>query len=304
MPVTYTARLRGWRFLLLNMILGLGHVVPLSNVGGYAVLIPYVAGSLEGVLPSFALWANTDYAMGVTIGFTLSQRLSGRYGAVRVYVGAFCLYALAAYFCAISETLWLFLPSRIVLGFAGGIALPVGQSILLNEYHERKRSLAIGILGLFTLLPFTIGISLGGWINEHLGWRYLFYSDILDALLVAGVTFALLYGRRYPRRITRIDGGGFILLAVLLLGTQTILNQGNDFDWFGWSWFMFGVLVAVLVALPCFFIWELGERHPLVDIRLFTRRNYTVAAVCSVLGFLSVQGLFSIFVTQLQLLLG
>ena len=89
-----------------------------------------------------------------------------------------------------------------------------------------------------------------------------------------------------------------------LLGTQTIFNQGNDFDWFGWSWLMFGLLIAVIVALPCFVIWELGERHPVLDIRLFGQRNYAVAAICSMLGFLSIQGLFSIFVTQAQLLLG
>ncbi|HTV33942.1 MAG TPA: MFS transporter, partial [Methylocella sp.] len=304
MPEIYSERLRGWRFLLFNMMLGLGHIVVLSNVGGYAVLLPYVAGSLRGVLPSFALWANTDYVMGVTIGFAIARWFSGRFGAYRVFVASFCLYAFAAYFCSISETLWLFLPSRIVLGFAGGITLPLGQSLMLNEYPERYRTLALGIWGLFTLMPFTVGFSIGGWINEHLGWRYLFYSDLLDALLIASITGALLYGRDYRRRITRVDGGGFILLAVLLLGTQTIINQGNDFDWFGWSWLMFGLLVAVIVALPCFIIWEMGERHPLLDIRLFTHRNYAVGAVCSILGFLSIQGLFSIFVTQAQLLLG
>ena len=67
---------------------------------------------------------------------------------------------------------------------------------------------------------------------------------------------------------------------------QTILNQGNDFDWFGWSWFLFGLLVMVIVALPCFVIWELGERHPAINLRLFAYRNYSVAVICSVLGFL------------------
>jgi len=302
--MVYPRRLRGWRFLLFNIALGLGHIVVLSNVGGYAVLIPYVAGSLRGVLPSFALWANTDFMIGAAIGFSLSRWLAGRYGTYRVFNGAFLLFAAASFFCAISETLWLFLPSRIILGFAGGITLPAGQALLLNEYPERKRGLGLGIWGLFTLMPFTIGIPVGGWINEHLGWRYLFYTDIIDALLVAGITGALLYGRGYQRRITRLDSGGLFFLVVLLLGIQTIFNQGNDFDWFGWSWLMFGMLVAVIAALPCFIVWEMGERHPVLDIRLFAHRNYAVAAICSMLGFLSIQGLFSIFVTQAQLLLG
>ena len=281
MSLIYPRRLRGWRFVLFNAVLGLGHIVVVSNVGGYAVLISYVAGSLRGVLPSFALWANTDFIIGLAIGFPISRWLGGRYGGYHVFIAAFGAYALASFVCAISETLWLFLPARILLGFAGGVSLPVGQALLLDEYPERKRLLGLGIWGVFTLMPFTVGIPLGGWVNEHLGWRYLFYSNIVDALIVASVTGALLYGRGFRRRVTRLDGGGFVFLTVILLGTQTIFNQGNDFDWFGWSWFMFGLLIAVIVALPCFVIWELGERHPVLDIRLFGHRNYAVAAICS-----------------------
>ncbi len=305
MPVIYRRRLRGWRFLLFNLSLGLGHIVVLSDAGGYTVLVPHAAAALGGVFPSFGTWGTTDFMIGLALGFPIARWLGGRYGDYRVFIAAFIVYALASYLCAISETLWLFLPARIVLGFAGGVTLPVGQVLLLDEYPESKRSLGLGIWGVFTLMPFTVGIPLGGWFAEHLGWRYLFYSSILDALIVASVTGALLYGRiqGYQRRITRFDGGGFVLLVVILLGIQTIFNQGNDFDWFE-SPLLFGVLITVLVALPCFIIWELGERHPALDIRLFAHRNYTIATICSMLGFLSIQGLFSVFVGQLQLLLG
>ena len=65
-----------------------------------------------------------------------------------------------------------------------------------------------------------------------------------------------------------------------------------------------GALVVVIVALPCFFIWELGERHPAIDVRLLLTATITIATICSVLGFLVIQGLLSVFVVQLQLLLG
>lgn len=304
MPEPYLSPTRGWRFLLFNITLGVGHVVVLSNVGGYAVVIPYVAGSLKGVFPSFALWANTDFMIGVAFGFALSRWLAGRYGDYRTFIAAFLVFAAASYFCAISESLWLFLPSRIVLGFAGGVTLPVGQTLMLNEYPPRRRSLALGVWGFFTLMPFTIGIPLGGWINANFGWRYLFYSDIVDGLVVASVLAALLYGRGFRRRFAYFDWVGAVLLAAVLLSAQTILNQGNDFDWFGWSWFMRAMLVTLVLALPCFVIWELGERRPVLDLSLWGHRNYAIASICAMLGFLFIQGLFSIFVTQLQLLLG
>jgi DHA2 family multidrug resistance protein len=299
----YPARLRGWRFILFNAALGLGHIVVFSNVGGYAVLVPYAAGSLEGVLPSFALWANTDFMTGLALGFPIARWLSGRFGDYRMFIAAFVIYALASFLCAVSESLWLFLPARIVLGLAGGMSLPVGQALFVNEYPERTRSVGLGIWGVFNLMPFTIAIPLAGWFSENLGWRFLFYSNIPVALTVAGVTGSLLYGRGFRHRITRFDGIGFILLALVLGGIQTILNQGNDFDWFA-SPFLSGMLVTVIVALPCLVIWELGERHPAIDIRLFAHHNFTIAIICSMLGFFAIQGLVSLLVVQLQLLLG
>jgi DHA2 family multidrug resistance protein len=61
---------------------------------------------------------------------------------------------------------------------------------------------------------------------------------------------------------------------------------------------------VVIVALPCFFIWEFGERRPAIDVRLLFYRNFTIATVCSVAGFLVIQGLLSFFIVQLQILLG
>jgi DHA2 family multidrug resistance protein len=111
------------------------------------------------------------------------------------------------------------------------------------------------------------------------------------------------YGRSIKLHISRFDGVGFFLLAIILLGVQTIFNQGNDFDWFA-SPILASTLVVVIVALPCFFIWELGERHPAIDVRLLVHRNYIVALICSVIGFLVIQGQLSIFLVQLQTLLG
>jgi DHA2 family multidrug resistance protein len=304
MPKLYLARLRGWRFVLFNGVLGLGHILVLSNVGGYTVTVPHVAGSLGGVYPSFATWATTDFLIGLALGFPIARWLSGRFGDYRLFIAAFVVYALASFLCAISESLWLFLPARIILGFVGGVTLPVGQRLLLNEYPERSRLVGLSIWGVFTVMPFTIGIPLGGWFAEHLGWRYLFYSNIPVALVIAGTAGSLLYGRGFHRRVTRFDAVGYALLALLLFGLQTILNQGNDFDWFA-SPFLRCVAVAMVVALPCFIFWELGERQPAINIGLFLYRNFAIASVLSMLGFLIIQGLVvALFVGQLQILLG
>lgn len=303
MSVLADDRLTGWRFALFSAALAVGNVVALSNVPGYTVLVPYAAGGLQGVTPSFGTWATTDHMMGIVLGLPLARWLSGRYGDYRVYVAAFLAYAAFSLACAWSETIFVFVPARFALGLAGGIILPIGQGLALGEIPERFRSFGVAWWAVLSMAPFTLGVFMGGFWAEYFGWRMLFYSNILIGLTIAGVVGALHYGRGFERRITRFDAIGFALLAIVLVGVQTILNQGNDFDWFG-SPMLSVTLLAVIVCLPAFIIWELGERRPVLDIALFSHRNYALATLCSVLGFLVIQGTLSVFVGQLQTLLG
>ena len=295
--------LRGWRLWLFTATLALGTVVVLSNVPGYTITVPYVAGSLGGVTPSFGTWGTTDHMVGLALGLPFARWFSGRFGDYRVYVVAFLLYACAASVCAASETLWMFLPARIALGFAGGVTFPLAQSLALREFPERRRTWAVGLWGVLSMTPLTIGVFLGGWFAEFLSWRWVFYTDVVVGVLVAALVGALLYGRGCNVRIVRFDFVGVALLSVIVYGVQTVLNMGNDFDWFA-SPILVTALIVVELAVPAFVIWELGERNPVLDLRLFGHRNYAIATFCSVFGFLIIQGLLSVFVFQLQLLMG
>ncbi len=296
-------RLTGWRFLLLNAALAVGNIVALSNVPGYTILVPYAAGSLQGVTPSFGTWGTTDHMAGIVLGLPIARALAARFGERRVYVAAFLAYAAASFLCAISETIWFFVPMRFALGLIGGVIIPLGQGLSLAEFPQHRRSYGAALWGVISMAPFTLGVFMGGFWAEYFNWRMLFYSNIFIGLPIAGIVGALLYGRDIPRRFAGFDLVGFILLGLILLSLQTILNQGNDFDWFG-SPVLITLLLIVVVALPAFIFWELGERRPVLDLWLFARRDYAVAMLCSIMGFLVIQGTLSVFVGQLQTLLG
>mgnify|MGYP000844864276 FL=1 len=303
MAAVFLRRLRGWRFVLFNAVLGLAHIVVLFNAGSYIALLPHVSGDLGGVLPSFLTWAQTDFMVGLALGFPLARYLSGRIGDYRLLIGAFLVYSIASYLCGASETLSQFLPARIAQGIAGGITLPIAQSMLLNEYPKRLKAVALSVWGLFSITPFTIGMPVGGYLAYLFGWRSLFYLDFALTMIIVGTLGALLYGRGFRRRYGRFDLTGFLLLLILLLGMQTFLNMGNDFDWLD-SPLLQTIAVVLLIALPCFIIWELGERHPTLDLRLFQHRNFLIGVVCLTLGFFSIQGLLSLLIVQIQLILG
>jgi DHA2 family multidrug resistance protein len=303
MTIAYAKRLRGWRFILFNVALSLGHIAVLFNVGAYIALLPHVAGDLGGVFPSFGTWGQTYFIVALALAFPIARWLSGRFGDYRLFSTAFVVYAFASYLCAVSQSLWLFVPGRVLLGFSGGITLYIGQSLMLKEYPDDRKMLGLGIWGLVTLMPFTLSFPIGGLIADELGWRYLFYLNVPLGLAIAGITGSLLAGRGFERSHIRFDSIGFTLLALILGGLQTILNLGNDFDWLD-SPILRNTLIMLIIVLPCFIIWELGERHPAFSVRLFSQRNFTIGVLCLMLGFLSIQGLLSVFIVQLQLLLG
>lgn len=295
-------RLTGWRFNLYIVSLGLGHLIVLLNAGAYIAMLPRVAGGL-GIPPSLGTWTQTDYMIGLALAFPLSGWLSSRIGDYRLFSLAFLVFALASVLIALSRELPAFLAARILLGLAGGITLPLGQSLVLKEYPDHKKSLGLAIWSLFTLGPFTLGTPIGGWIADHLGWRWLFYLNVPLSIWVAVSIAALLSGRDSQLSSRRLDGVGYWLLAIVLGGTQTFLNQGNDWDWLN-SPYLTGVAVTVLTALAYLIVWEWDTPQPLIDIRLLAHRNFAIGFAGLFFGFLMFQGLLSLLVVQLQLLMG
>lgn len=295
-------RLRGWRFAVLTASLGLGHLIVLFNAGAYIAMLPRVAGGL-GVAPSFGTWTQTDYMIGLALAFPLAGWLAGRYGEVRVWAAAFLAFAGASLLIAQSRDLYTVLGARIALGLAGGITLPLGQALVLNEYPADRKSQGLAVWSLFTLGPFTLGTPLGGWIADNLGWRWLFHLNVPASVLVALAVAVLLRGRSPLQPPRRFDPIGYLLLSVALGGVQTLLNQGNDWDWIN-SPYLFAVAGVVVAAAAYLVAWTWQAEHPVVDLALFAHRNFTIGFLGLFLGFLLFQGLLSLLIVQLQLLLG
>lgn len=296
-------RLTGGRLLLLLGVLGLGYVDVLSNVSGHSITTPYSAGSLEGVTSSFTAWGTTFYLIGVALGVPLARILAGRFGDYRVLTLGYACYAIASLVCVSSPSVFIYAPARFTFGFFGGFLAVVSQAAALGELPEKLYKVGLGYWSALGILPYTLAVFLGGFWAEYFSWRWLFYANATIGLLIAATVGALLYGRTYKRKIVRFDAIGFLLLAVILVGVQMMFSLGNDFDWFG-SPLLSVALVVVLVAVPSFIVWEWGERHPIVDVRLFARSSYTVGVTAGFFGFLTIQGLMSLFSVQMQLLLG
>jgi DHA2 family multidrug resistance protein len=282
----------------LTLALLLGNILVLFNTGAFASISLHAAGDL-GVSPSHASWMQTYYFVSLALALPISSSLAAAFGEVRLYLWAMVAMALASLLCATTSDLFWFLSGRALQGFFGGLTIPLSQTLLMREFPESSKSFAVSLWSIAALSPFTLGPAAGGWIADQWGWRWLFWLNGPLPLLSAALAWALLFDRSFTRRKMRIDKMGFLLLAAALFCLQTVLNQGQDKDWFN-SPELIGVALIGLLMLGYFIVWELAENSPLLDLRLFARRNFAIGSLLLSLGFMIMYGLLSVLLVRLQ----
>jgi len=294
--------LSGVQFFFLNFGLLMGNILVLFNTGAFASVSLHATGDL-GVSPSHAGWMQTYYFICLALALPISSWLAAAVGEVRLYLAAMIAMTLASLLCAVTGDLFWFLLGRALQGFFGGLTIPLSQTLLMREYPELSKSFAVSLWSIAALSPFTLGPAVGGWIADHLGWRWLFYLNVPLPLLAAALVWALLFDRQSPQRKMPFDGVGFLLLGAALVCLQTVLNQGQDADWYNSGW-LIGVTLAGLLILAYFVVWELAERSPLLDLRLFARRNFAIGSIMLSLSFMLMYGLLSVLLVRLQVVVG
>jgi len=122
------------------------------------------------------------------------------------------------------------------------------------------------------------GPLLGGWITDNISWPWIFYINIPVGLVAAAVTWSI-YRRRDPGpKKGPFDAIGLALLVVWIGALQIMVDKGKELDWFGSTQIVVFALVAA-IGFAFFLPWELTEDHPLVDLRLFARRNFLMGTL-------------------------
>ena len=196
--------LTGIPFFFLNFGLLLGNILVLFNTGAFASVSLHATGDL-GVSPSHAGWMQTYYFISLALALPISSWLAAAVGEVRLYLAAMIAMTLASLLCAVTGDLFWFLFGRALQGFFGGLTIPLSQTLLMREYPESTKSFAVSLWSIAALSPFTLGPAAGGWIADHLGWRWLFYLNIPLPLLAAALAWALLFDRQSQQRKMPFD---------------------------------------------------------------------------------------------------
>jgi DHA2 family multidrug resistance protein len=247
------------------------------------VSLPTISGNL-GVSTSQGTWVITAFAVANGIGVPLTGWLMGRYGVVRTFVVSVLLFTIASFLCGIAWSLSSLIFFRVLQGGVSGPMIPGSQALLISIFPPDKRGTALGIWSITTLVAPICGPILGGYIADNYHWAWIFLINVPVGLVVTFFSWQNLKSRETPTRKLPIDTVGLALLVVWVGALQVMLDTGKELDWFASTQIVILALVTGIGFLA-WLIWELTEKHPIVDLSLFKNRNFALGTLAFMLGY-------------------
>ena len=275
--------LYGGRKSLTALALALGTFMQVLDTSIANVSIPTIAGDL-GVSSDQGTWVITSFAIANGVSVPLTGWLMQRFGVVRTFVLSVALFTLASFLCGIAWSLPSLIVFRVLQGAVSGPMIPGSQALLIEVFGPARRPVALAIWSLTTLTAPIAGPLLGGYISDNYVWPWIFYINVPIGIVCALICWNNLKGHETPTRKLPIDRMGLLLLFVWVGALQIMLDQGKDLDWFNSTTIRVCCVIAVL-GCAAWLIWELTERHPIVDLSLFKSRNFTLGTLALCLGY-------------------
>lgn len=247
------------------------------------VSLPTIAGNL-GASADQATWVVTSFAVSNAIALPLTGYFTRRFGELKLFVWATLAFSIASLLCGLAESMGMLVVARALQGFVAGPMYPVTQALLISLYPPHKRGQAIALLAMVTVVAPIAGPILGGWITDNYSWEWIFFINIPIGIFASTVVATQLRGRPEVLEKPKMDYAGLISLIIGVGALQVLLDLGNDDDWFNSTRIVILAIVSV-IALTFFVIWELTEKDPIVNLRLFRHRNFASGTAAMVVAY-------------------
>ena len=294
--------MRGGTLVLLTIAVAFSTFMEVLDMTIVNVSVPHIAGSL-GVSPNEGTWTISSYALASAIMQPLTGWLARRFGEVRTFIASVSLFVVFSMLCGMATSMPMLVIFRLAQGAGSGPMVALSLALLLSSYPKPRQGMALALWAMTVVVAPIFGPILGGWLTDNFSWPWIFYINVPVGATAAIVTWLLLRKRETKTRKMPIDVVGLVLLVVGVGALQFMLDNGNDKDWFA-SPLIMTLGITALVCLTFLIVWEVHAKHPVIDLELFKRRNFTVAVVALSLGMMAFFGINVVFPLWLQLTLG
>lgn len=299
---TFPQPLTGGALVLGTLCLAMANFLAILDTTIANVSVSNIAGSL-GTSTSQGTYVITSYAVAEAISVPLTGWLASRFGALRVFVICLLMFGVFSTLCGMASSMNMLVLFRVFLGFSGGPLMPLSQTLMMRIFPRNKGHVAIGIWSMTTLVAPIMGPILGGVICDQFSWHYIFICKTPFAIVAGLMCWKMLQRYETQTAKSRIDVVGLVLLVVWVSALQIMLDEGKDHDWFASTRIIVLAIIA-LIGFISFLIWELTERNPVVDLKVFRHRGFTTSMVTLSLAFGAFFGITVLTPLWLQIYMG
>ena len=271
----------------IGILLAMANFLAVLDVSIANVSVPTIAGNL-GASSSQGTWVITSYSVAEAIMVPLTGWLANRFGAVKVFITAMLGFGFFSAMCGLAGSLNMLVFFRIMQGFCGGPLMPLSQTLLLAIFPKKNHAAAMGLWAMTTLTAPIFGPVLGGILCDNFGWPSIFWVNVPIAAICAPVLYRMLKKHETETIRVRVDAIGLGLLILFVGSLQLMLDLGKEHDWFE-SDMIWWLAITSVLGFGAFMIWELTEKNPIVDLRVFRHRGFAAACLTLPLAFAAFQ---------------
>jgi MFS transporter, DHA2 family, multidrug resistance protein len=292
----------GLTLVLVVVVLAMANFLAIMDITIVNVLVPQIAGSLA-VSSADGTWVITAYAVAEAIMVPLTGWLAERFGPVRVFVLGIFGFGIVSVLCGLATSLPMLIVFRIMLGICGGPLIPLSQTLLLTVVPKKYEMPALAAWSMTTILGPVAGPVLGGIIADQWSWPWAFHFKLPLALGLAVLAWYVLRDHEMPTKKARVDFVGLGLLILWVGALQVMLGNGQNMDWFN-NDFIVALLIVTALGLVSFVIWEMTDKNPIVNLRIFSNRAFSVSMIVIFLAYGALFGAVVLVPLWLQNIMG
>jgi len=240
------------------------------------VALPQIQADLNADV-SGVQWVVEAYSLFLASLMLVGGSLGDRFGLKRIFAIGIALFAVASMWCGLAPNATQLIVARAVQGIGGALLTPGSLAIIRATFNAARRGRAIGLWSGFSAITSAIGPLLGGWLVQHLSWRWVFFINIPLALVVLVVLFLPL---RHLSTVAnesgspnRLDWPGALLATLGLGGLVFGFVESNTFG-LGNQLVLLAIGVGVL-ALVAFVFVEVRSAFPMMPLKLFRSPTFS-----------------------------
>lgn len=232
-------------------------------------------------------WIVTSYLMVISALVLLCGRIGDIKGKCKVFKVGVLIFTIGSFFSGLSKTLPLLIVSRCIQGVGGSCAMATGMGIITAIFDEKERGRAMGLSASAVAMGVMVGPALGG-VLVAIRWDLIFWINV-----PIGIVAFLLSMKYLPKLETnlneKIDIRGTIVFAVFIVSSMLSITKGEVLGYTD-KYIMLGFIIAI-VSFILFIYLQKTVESPILDLKLFNTKLFSLSIICSALSFLAISSM-------------